>query len=130
MILLLPFLILGEKEVPRRGMSGNEGLGGTLPQKSCLGEEGLLSDSPRHAIACHLLRCRSGRRPDCVPLAHGALMEGGLPTQAAYAGEKPHPRLFCHFCHHVMGVFPGKRTVFFVIFIPLSWGCIPEKRPA
>ena len=40
MILLLPFLILGEKEVPRRGMSGNEGLGGTLPQKGCLGEEG------------------------------------------------------------------------------------------
>ena len=39
MILLLPFLILGEKEVSRRGMSGNEGLGGTLPQKGRLGEE-------------------------------------------------------------------------------------------
>ena len=74
MILLLPFLILGEKvrsasgrqiapfyaplrsallvvchwqtapepageTVPRRGMSGNEGLGGTLPQKGRLGEE-------------------------------------------------------------------------------------------
>ena len=47
---------------------------GDIPlKKGCLGEGGLLSNSPRHAIACHLLRCRSGRRPDCVPLAHGAL---------------------------------------------------------
>ena len=50
MILLLPFLILGEKEVPRRGMSGKRGDVGTVPQKSSVGEEGVLFDSPRHFV--------------------------------------------------------------------------------
>ena len=39
MILLLPFLILGEKEVPRRGMSGKEGHRGHSPMKRSLGEK-------------------------------------------------------------------------------------------
>ena len=41
MILLLPFLILGEKEVPRRGMSGKEGLWEPSHKKGSLGAESL-----------------------------------------------------------------------------------------
>ena len=50
MILLLPFLILGEKEVPCRGMSGKEGLRDPSHKKGCLGEEGVLFNSPRHFV--------------------------------------------------------------------------------
>ena len=85
LILLLTFLIPGEKvrsasgrqiaptepageTVPCRGMSGNEGLWEPSHKKGSLGEKGLLSDSPRHAIACHPpLRGRQG------PLSEGAV---------------------------------------------------------
>ena len=50
MILLLTFLIPGEKLVPCRGMSGNEGMWDPSHKKGCLGEEGLPPYSPRHFV--------------------------------------------------------------------------------
>ncbi len=56
--------------VPRRGMSGKEGLGGTLPQKGCLGEEGCPFTPP-------------------VTLSRATPpLRGRLPAKAAYAGRR------------------------------------------
>ena len=54
--------------VPRRGMSGKEGLGGTLPQKGCLGEESRpLTPPSRNEAPSLRAPCASGtqsrRRP-------------------------------------------------------------------
>ena len=54
---------------------------GTSHKKSCLGEDGRSLTPPVTLSRATLLRCRSGRRLDCVPLAHGALMEGGSPPR-------------------------------------------------
>ena len=83
---------------------------------------------PQSANADSFLACRLGRRLDCVPLAHGALREGaslrngGSKRAIPSSQEKALQGFFVIFVPLSWGVFPGKRPVFFVIFVSMSLG--------
>ena len=76
--------------MPRRGMSGNEGLGGTLPQKGRLGEESC-SLTPPVCIRRHppqrwgLINSATGTRH---PLPVRTKLSLGLRCQPIYAGTR------------------------------------------